>query len=1201
MTKTQTSAFKPVLRAIPPAMLLVVMLVVMLLATGAPAAFASTPVDGAVSPLSTPDDALGYVNPGVEEELLQLISGGHVLGFSSDGVIIASRDHMLKTEFVDSRAVAPEVSGDTPGENSAGVVSTFSRVIYHNIWDDVTVEYEANPEAIIKSTYYINAIENGVPVERIRLAYNRPVSIDKNGNLVVVYETGTMAESAPIAWQEIAGQRIPVTATFVIYSDHEVGFSLGNYVPGIPVVIDPSLTWNIFLGGSGNDNSSGIIADSSGNVYVVGSSDAAWGSPIRNYQGNGDAFVAKLNSSGGLVWNTFLGGGGQDGGGNITLDPGGNLYISGVSDATWGSPIRVYQGDRDGFVAKLNNAGGIVWNTFLGGSGRDGAGGIIRDASGSIFISGTSNATWGSPIRGYQGSDDAFVAKLNSSGGLVWNTFLGSTDSDGGYDVALDSNSNIYTCGISWATWGSPIRGYQGNIDNFVAKLNSSGTLIWNTFLGSDGGESCAYIALDASDNVYVAGSSNASWGSPVQTFQGNFDVYVARLNSSGGLIWNTFLGTLGGDNTEGITIDSSGNIYVGGIGLSQYQDAFAAKVNSDGDMVWKINLSDNPAAGGFFGRAIAVDSNRNVYLAGERIAGYTPPVYDAWAAKISDPPDNIPPNVSLYQPTANVFWEAGSTQTIIWEADDNYGGRLNYIIEYSSDGGVTFNAIANLAGQLQGYNTYNWTTPNINSPNCKIRITATDMAGNSGCAISNIFTIAGPTYPTYWRRDIESGDILYDEAARFTSVLVSKVISIGQHAGMYLGSNRTIEARKGHLVDFYDISSWDMPNRDNVYLLRVNCPKSSKTAALMFVHDQLNKSYNLSDLLASNKNSSPNSTDWYCSELVWAAYYNQGLGINIEANPTNSVQPEGWPPDADGKFDNGVLPSEIFNDNDVDKVSWHLELWREPNFFVLVLCPVDLIITDPQGLTISKDLNQIPGALYLQDDFNDDGELDDLIYIPTAKAGVYLIQVIAEPGASPNDTFSLEVSVNGQSIILAENVQVRDIPQEPYRVQVTESGGVFVITGPSSLPPPTGTSRVSPSPPHTSQLPPADIRLHNISVSPGQTQSGQPVTVLANVVNNGASSGSYNVALKINGKVEQQRMVEVSPGSAYPVKFTVTRSEPGTYNVAIDGQSTSFTVVAGGGTSGAPASGGLIALIVMVVMLLATAVVLMVTFRRPA
>jgi hypothetical protein len=127
----------------------------------------------------------------------------------------------------------------------------------------------------------------------------------------------------------------------------------------------------------------------------------------------------------------------------------------------------------------------------------------------------------------------------------------------------------------------------------------------------------------------------------------------------------------------------------------------------------------------------------------------------------------------------------------------------------------------------------------------------------------------------------------------------------------------------------------------------------------------------------------------------------------------------------------------------------------------------------------------------------------------------------------------------------------------------IVDPGGPGVaVTAPAKAPPAPPARRVSPA-----QLPPADVRLLNISVSPSETQAGQPVTVLANIINNGGSSGSYNVALRINGRVEQQRTIEVSPGTAYPVKFTVTKSQPGTYTVNIGDKRGSFVIL------GAPSS----------------------------
>ncbi|HEX75778.1 MAG TPA: hypothetical protein G4O12_04255 [Dehalococcoidia bacterium] len=120
---------------------------------------------------------------------------------------------------------------------------------------------------------------------------------------------------------------------------------------------------------------------------------------------------------------------------------------------------------------------------------------------------------------------------------------------------------------------------------------------------------------------------------------------------------------------------------------------------------------------------------------------------------------------------------------------------------------------------------------------------------------------------------------------------------------------------------------------------------------------------------------------------------------------------------------------------------------------------------------------------------------------------------------------------------------------------------------------------------------------LQHLNVSPQQANAGQPVTISINVLNNGGQIGNYNLVLKINGRVEQTKMVSVSPGTAYPVKFTVYKSEPGTYNVAIDGHHSSFTILGGGSIW----SGGLTAILIMSVLVIAAVVVLILTFRRPA
>ena len=143
-----------------------------------------------------------------------------------------------------------------------------------------------------------------------------------------------------------------------------------------------------------------------------------------------------------------------------------------------------------------------------------------------------------------------------------------------------------------------------------------------------------------------------------------------------------------------------------------------------------------------------------------------------------------------------------------------------------------------------------------------------------------------------------------------------------------------------------------------------------------------------------------------------------------------------------------------------------------------------------------------------------------------------------------------------------------------------------------------TGT-RASSTPPNP--LNPSQMSLQYLSINPQQTYAGQPVTISTNVVNKGDEAGNLNVALKINGQVEQQKMVSVGPLGTQPVKFTVTEAQPGTYTVDIGGQMGSFIILGADGTTGKPVNSGAVALIVMVVLILATAVVLVMSFRHNA
>jgi len=263
---------------------------------------------------------------------------------------------------------------------------------------------------------------------------------------------------------------------------------------------------------------------------------------LKGHNSGIDAFAAKLDSTGAMTWNTFLGGTNEDKSYGVDLDGGENVYVVGYSNVAWScSPTpcttrSFTPGNYDGFVAKLSSSGALIWNSFLGGGAYDAGYDIWRDTSGNLLAVGRSLGGWSCATdcteRDYTGGADAFVSKMDSSGALVWNTFLGTSGDDEGRGIVLDGSGNSFVVGFSAASWGNPERGYTNLRDAFAARLDPSGVLIKNTFLGGSGNDDGYGIARDGVGNITISGRSDITWGNPVRTFTGtNYDAFAAGVD----------------------------------------------------------------------------------------------------------------------------------------------------------------------------------------------------------------------------------------------------------------------------------------------------------------------------------------------------------------------------------------------------------------------------------------------------------------------------------------------------------------------------------------------------------------------------------------------------------------------------------------------------------------------------------------------
>jgi len=463
-----------------------------------------------------------------------------------------------------------------------------------------------------------------------------------------------------------------------------------------------TLDFATYLGGPSDDHSVAIAVDSAGNSYVAGLTYAGFpttsGAYDTSYNGAHDGFVAKFNSSGALVWATYLGGSGDDGPTAIAVDGSNNVYVTGATSGGFPTTPGAFQssyggGSGDNFIAKLSSDGStLIYSTYVGGGGDEYGGfGIAVDASGNAFIGGsTRSGNYPTTMGAFQFSRPASpnvgtVTALNATGtGLVYATYLdgnfGSVN-DGVYGIAVDAAGNAYVSGNTAASDFPTTAGvFQaaapgGGQHAFVAKLNATGSgLIYSTFISGSSGDTWGIggLAIDSSGNAYTAGwtdgSSFPTTAGALQTaMSGGTDVFVAKLNPTGtALVFSTYLGGSGGDVSppygSGIAVDPSGDVFLTGLtnsvdfpnvngvqaGSGGLTDAFAVKLNPSG-----ASLSYSTYLGGsgsenspFMLAGIAANAAGDAYVTGNTSSTNFPTVNpaqptngggaDAFVAKIS-------------------------------------------------------------------------------------------------------------------------------------------------------------------------------------------------------------------------------------------------------------------------------------------------------------------------------------------------------------------------------------------------------------------------------------------------------------------------------------------------------------------------------------------------------------------------------------
>ena len=373
-----------------------------------------------------------------------------------------------------------------------------------------------------------------------------------------------------------------------------------------------SYVWATRAGSGNPDGGYGVSALADGSAIVTGqfSGDVTFGSTTLSAAGN-DVFVAKINASGSFVWATKAGGTSTDKAWYVRTLADGSAILTGYfrGTATFGSTtLTSTGGSEDIFVAKVDASGSFVWATQAGGTTSTDEGvGVSTLADGSTIVTGVFEgpATFGSTTLAGTGAADIFVAKINPSGSFSWVTQAGGTDEDEAFRTSTLADGSAIVEGYftDVASFGPFTLTSAGEEDYFVAKVDSSGTFLWATRAGGtgdDGTESWGVSALvDGSAIVSGSFENTADFGSTTLTSAGDWDVFVAKVDSSGSFLWATQGGGSGADLGWDVGTLADGSAIVAGPfdGTAAFGSTTLTSFNTDAYVVKVVSPSAAPGS----------------------------------------------------------------------------------------------------------------------------------------------------------------------------------------------------------------------------------------------------------------------------------------------------------------------------------------------------------------------------------------------------------------------------------------------------------------------------------------------------------------------------------------------------------------------------------------------------------------------------
>jgi len=411
----------------------------------------------------------------------------------------------------------------------------------------------------------------------------------------------------------------------------------------------PEWIWAKGAGGVNDEMGVSVATDAYGNAFVAGyfkSPSLTLGSFTLTRTGSCNVFLAKYDAMGNVIWATSAPGTDYDIPYAVATDTSGNVVVAGLFSSpviTFGSISLTNAGIQDAFVAKYDAAGNVMWAKRAGGADWDNARALALDGSGNVYLAGSFRSpsiTFGSftLTNTAAGNYDAFLVKYDAGGNVLWANAAAGPGNNLPMSLSTDPAGNVFIAGSftgSFMTFGSLTVSTHGLDDLFIAEYDASGNVLWAKSAGGTLEDNCYSVATDGEGNAYITGmfrSETISFGTfNLMNFAGWYptaDIYLAKYDGSGNVLWAKGAGGIQNDQANSVATDAEGNVCFTGffysdtahfgsttlVNTNDHSDIFLAKYDPEGSNLWALRAGGTGDDNGY---SVARDTTGSIFMTG--------------------------------------------------------------------------------------------------------------------------------------------------------------------------------------------------------------------------------------------------------------------------------------------------------------------------------------------------------------------------------------------------------------------------------------------------------------------------------------------------------------------------------------------------------------------------------------------------------